>query len=122
MQALSETPGGLSCSNCPAKAHAKEAGRRWGPKLERYYCHGGMSPDHKGPRDGCAVLWPTWGLGYYVEMSTLIIDNRMPPPGHLTKDDYRMIVRVRNKIKELQVNAAKGGDLDVASRSRYGRR
>lgn len=68
-----------------------------------------MNPKKKGPRDGCAVLWPVWGrIGYYIEMAVLL-DDKMPAPDFFTKDEWRMLHRIKANLKELQLDSLKRG-------------
>lgn len=94
----------LSCDICPYKQAEREAGNRWGKRRERSYCHGGKRPEKKGPRDGCAVLWPIWGaVGYFDEMLALI-ERGMKPPDHWSIEDWRLAGRIGRELELLRLD------------------
>ncbi|MNK46800.1 hypothetical protein D3C87_655910 [compost metagenome] len=85
----------------------KLQGRRWGVRAIREFCHHGKNPKKKGPRDGCAVLWPVWGVVVeYAEMMALI-DKGMPAPAYWTRDDWRNAARVSNHMERLAIEDAR---------------
>lgn len=93
----------LRCDTCPYKAAEREAGRRWGKRQIRTYCHGGIHPSRKGPREGCAVLWPIWqAIPYYIEMTSLIELRLMDVPSHWTLRDKRLAANIRRSLDDLK--------------------
>lgn len=92
----------MSCEACPYKA----PGVRWTKARQRDYCHGGVRPEKKGPRDGCAVLWPVWGtIGYHLETIALLKDG-MPAPAHYTREEWRELHKVKAALEEWRLAEA----------------
>lgn len=84
------------------------AGRkvRWGKSKIRQYCHGGIHPDRKQPKDGCAAIWPVWGaVSYYLETAVLIEDG-MPAPDHFTREDWRAMHRIKTAEAKIRIDEA----------------
>ena len=74
---------------------------RWGQSKARTYCHGGIRPDRKEPRDGCAALWPVWGsVGYYLE-TYVLIESGMPAPAHFTRSNWRWLHKIRTEHERI---------------------
>lgn len=67
--------------------------------MERTYCHGGMKPEAKGRKDGCAVLWRIWGaIGYHLETINLM-ESGMPAPAHFTRSDWRTSHKIKHALE-----------------------
>ena len=93
--------GGLSCSKCPFKDDLKAQGRKWGKKAIKEFCHHGKKPEKKGLRDGCAVLWPIWGVVVEYAETMALIDKGMPAPIYWMRGDWRNAVLVSNRMERL---------------------
>lgn len=80
---------------------------RWTKARIRHFCHGGVRPDKKQRKDGCAALWPVWGdIGYFLETAVLL-EEGMPAPTHFTREDWRAMHRIKRTHERVVEDRAK---------------